>query len=380
MASPSAPKGLTPAQLKKFNEIATSSDPKQGAKHAADWAINQVRQNKANAAAGNPPVDPNANGGGPSGGGATPFIDPGLNSSPLDKNGQLDYSKDIKSIIDTAHNNYITSIKSKNPDQTDQYGNKLHYEYNPDGTISAITTAGDKENAAIAKRDAAAAGYTGIDLSKAPKVLSEGDLTDQYNSDYAARLDNATQFNDRNQARDVEDTRQQLAQRGIPFDPAFNDPNNPSGYAKALSGVKEHYDTLNRTAMNDATTGAHADVAQQVDSSVKGYNAWLAGQTSADSDAQFALGNDRQMASDYAGNFSAFNNNSDFDTSPYILQLDTLLQNGHISQQDHDDKVAALKEQTRVDSATINKLNKPTGSGSAPKSSGSAGGGFEFVS
>lgn len=372
------PKDLPPALADKYREIYQS----KGASHAANWAKNNITIAKqGGAAAGVVPGAAPGNG---------TFVSPGIKKPDVAPDGTVNGPKALQDIIDQATNDFNTKFAHNNPDQVDQYGNTLKYVRNPDGTISAGTTAGEKLSAAQKKYEEDKAGYKGIDLSGAPKVLTEGDLTDTYQKDYDARFANATQFNDRNQARDLEDTRQELAHRGIPFDPAQNDPNNPSGYAKAISGVKEHYDALNRTAMNDATAYAHGDVAQQVDSSVKGYNAWLAGQTAGDSSKQFILNADHTALSDYGANsFTPFQGGGDFSTAPYIAQIDALQSSGAISAADAALKKQQLAEQTRVDTSTIgvnaaqaNKLNKSgSGSSSGSKSSGnSSGGGFEIVS
>lgn len=95
-------------------------------------------------------------------------------------------------------------------------------------------------------------GLKPVDLSGAPKILTDNDLQATRQSAYNSLYGQATKNLDRNKARELEAQKQELAERGIPYDP--NDPN--SLYGKTIGGVNERYDTLYSDAENQANLGA----------------------------------------------------------------------------------------------------------------------------
>lgn len=119
-------------------------------------------------------------------------------------------------------------------------------------------------------------GYTGVDLGKAPKLMTDEDFQSERKSLEDSIYGQNTQYNDRNRARDLEETRQQLAERGIPFDPAaVYDPNTKNLYGKTLGTLNEKYEGLDRTARDNARTTASSLAAQEQQVNTNSYNAWV---------------------------------------------------------------------------------------------------------
>lgn len=91
-----------------------------------------------------------------------------------------------------------------------------------------------------------------LDLSGAPKVLTDNDLAASRQGAYQSIYDTSTQNLQRNKSRDLEAQKQELADRGIPYDPA----NPDSLYGKTVGSVNERYDQLYKDAENAANMGA----------------------------------------------------------------------------------------------------------------------------
>lgn len=87
-----------------------------------------------------------------------------------------------------------------------------------------------------------------LDLNGQPKVLSSDDITTQRKQIYDASYADQTKNLDRDQARQLEQQKQELADRGIPYTPG--DPN--SGYGKAIQGINEQFQGYRQTAENNA--------------------------------------------------------------------------------------------------------------------------------
>jgi hypothetical protein len=126
-----------------------------------------------------------------------------------------------------------------------------------------------------------------LDLSGAPKVLSADDLEASRQMDQDALYREETQYLDRNRARDLEETKQELANRGIPFDPAAaQNPNTGNLYGRTVGAVNENYQAQQQSALDRARTGSYERMATAAgvnktaydaftDSALKGYQSQL---------------------------------------------------------------------------------------------------------
>jgi len=82
---------------------------------------------------------------------------------------------------------------------------------------------------------------------------------DLYNKTYENQYSLETRGLDERKAREMEEAKQEAANRGLPYDPG----NPESAYGKALSGVTTRYDTLYANAANQATSAAQGAYAAQ---------------------------------------------------------------------------------------------------------------------
>jgi hypothetical protein len=97
-------------------------------------------------------------------------------------------------------------------------------------------------------------GLTPLDLSKAPKVLGAEDLAADRTRVYDASYAEGTKNLSRDQAMAMEEQKQELANRGIVYDPARQD----SLYAKTTGAVNERFDSQRTSAANNARVAADA--------------------------------------------------------------------------------------------------------------------------
>lgn len=131
--------------------------------------------------------------------------------------------------------------------------------------------------------DAALDGLGALDLSGAPKLLSDGDLERLRTENRDALYAEETKYLDRNRARSLEETKQEMAMRGIAYNPAEAfDPNSKDLYGRSIGAIEESYKADQQSALNRATTQADARMGVQVaankaqrdsfaDNAVKGY-------------------------------------------------------------------------------------------------------------
>lgn len=110
-----------------------------------------------------------------------------------------------------------------------------------------------------------------LDLANAPKVLTDNDLAASRQSAYQSIYDLSTKNLQRNKERDLEAQKQELAERGIPYDPA----NPDSLYGKTVGSINERYDQLYSDAENQANLGADARLTAQVNANSAASNAFL---------------------------------------------------------------------------------------------------------
>lgn len=100
-------------------------------------------------------------------------------------------------------------------------------------------------------------GFKPLDLSGAPKLLGDGDLEKLRQENQDALYAEDARFLDRNRARDLEEKKQELADRGISYNPeAEFDPNSKDLYGRTIGAVNENYSKEQQAALARARTGA----------------------------------------------------------------------------------------------------------------------------
>ena len=75
------------------------------------------------------------------------------------------------------------------------------------------------------------------------------------------------------QARDLEEAKQEAANRGLPYDPS----NRESAYGRAIGGVTDRYDDLYKTATNQAYLAANDAYATQGGLANQGFDSFMQG-------------------------------------------------------------------------------------------------------
>ena len=251
-------------------------------------------------------------------------------------------------------------FKRDNPDEVDEYGNTVTYTMGPDGKAVRTVKQGETAQKFSKMALAAAEGYDpAADRAKAEEA-TYGTLTKYY---------------DRDMAKEQEDAKQELANRGIPYDPAAaQDPNTKNLYGRTVGGITQRYQGLRDTAQQQAV--------------LSGNEAFRTTSTARDS----LLNSLMTGSNTYGSDFKNYVNNTiakSGDDSITLLSMsaDQYAKLRGISVQEAQAKIdnaredEKLKEVIRANKAgeklTQAQINKPTGGGGG--GSGSSGqGGFEL--
>ena len=172
--------------------------------------------------------------------------------------GQIDPGKAVPTIVGATQDDTKKTFDLSNPGTyTDSNGNVRKIATGDDGTVKVEEKAGPQSEAlkALIQKYLGDAGT--LDLSNVPKVLTDNDLLKTREQARNAIYSNATKYLERDRSRDMAETRQLLANRGIPIDLA--DPN--SAYGRAVGAVNDKYRDLDIEAQNQAEAGADARLA-----------------------------------------------------------------------------------------------------------------------
>lgn len=189
------------------------------------------------------------------------------------------------------------------------------------------------------------------DYSGAPKILTAGDLEAQRAAEEDLIYKKETQYNDRNRLRDLEETKQELANRGISYNPAAaNDPNTSNLYGKTVGSVEEKYSAADQSARDAAR-----------------------------------LGSTNLMANKAAVNKTAYDSFIDTATKSFTSQLDaanagnsvlnTLMSKYGLDKQEAQ-SILDRKSQERIAKMQIDASNRRSGGGGGGSSEG---GGFQII-
>ncbi len=115
-----------------------------------------------------------------------------------------------------------------------------------------------------------------MDLSGAPRLLNEGDITRTRQEAQDALFNENTQFLERNRQRDLAEVKQELANRGIPFNPtATFDPNTKDLYGRTIGAVNEGFRADQQRALDQARIGADQRISTLVDTNRKQYDQFV---------------------------------------------------------------------------------------------------------
>lgn len=112
--------------------------------------------------------------------------------------------------------------------------------------------------------------FKDLDLSGAPKILSSDDFGAARQSVYDSVYASNTKNLDRDRQRDLEATKQELANRGIPINFGGDDL-----YSKSVGSVNERYDQRDLDARNAANMQADQSLSTMANVNNTAYNAFM---------------------------------------------------------------------------------------------------------
>lgn len=293
-------------------------------------------------------------GGDPTGGG-------GLNNDVFNNDKTINTQKAIEQIGGAENTDFNKNWLASHPDETDQYGNTIHYTLDANGHVQRTITQGEQAKKFSQMALDAASNFHGDEDRQKAQDATYGTLTKYY---------------DRDMARERETAQQELANRGIPFDPAAEqDPNTSNLYGKTLGAIGQKYQGLKDTASQQSILSGNQAYQTDVDARDKMFR---------DAAAGSAL---------YGGNYGEYQNNvaqnlSDDDIAVLSMSADQYAKSRQMSLEDaiakRDDATKRLGIATAASSSAagnatslqIAQLNAKT----KLAASGDFAGGSEFAS
>jgi hypothetical protein len=221
--------GLTPEQIKKVQSTAQD----KGAYGTKATALANSLRKTAPTAGGAPTAGTPAAG--------TPTPDLGIN----DKTGQVNSTTATKTILDSSLNDTMKNFFMNNPgSQTDVLGNSQNVTIDPvTGQTKVAQNAGGALSSATTAFGNAAAGLGGNGRKTAQDATFN----------YLMRYDST------DKSREMEDAKQELANRGIPVDPTPG-----SLWSKTMESIDRKYQDRADQANNQAITAGNQYYATDV--------------------------------------------------------------------------------------------------------------------
>lgn len=224
-----------------------------------------------------------------------PFQDPGgaVEKGTVSPSGTVDPVAAADDVSKAETNDINTNFNLSQPRIiTDENGNTREVIRNPDGTVTVKDTAGG-----ISK--------TFKDLATAAAETFNGDVSRQRAEE--ATYNTLTKYYDRDMAKEMEDSKQELANRGIPYNPeAAQDPNTKDLYGRTVGGISSKYRALKDDASQKAV--------------LAGNEAYRTDSTARDSFLRALM----EGASTFGGKFGPYNNTVSTDSSADTKDILTL--------------------------------------------------------
>lgn len=268
--------GLTPEQVARVKETAEAKGA-YGAKGAAlAQEIRKRNEKRASAGAtGSPEAQP--------GGVGTPPVPVTTETKPVDLGvekgtGMIDPAKAGGVLTGAEEKDAEKTFNMNNPGiQVDQFGNKRIITRDPaTGEVTVRAEGGELANNAKGILGGALEnlGTKGnLDLSGAPKILETGDVRSEAQRVGDANFAYLTRNVDRDKRREMEATKQELAERGIPID--YGNPD--SMWNKATGAVNQRFDEINAAANQQAIIGRDASMGALISGQNVARDAFLKG-------------------------------------------------------------------------------------------------------
>jgi len=276
-------------------------------------------------------------GGGVAGGSGV--VGPTVSKGTVGKTGTIDPVQASEDVAKAEADDIATNFQLEHPQIiTDANGNTREITRHADGTVTVKDTAGGISQTFKDLATAAAQSFNGDEDRKKAEEATYGTLTKYY---------------DRDMARELEDQKQELANRGIPYDPvAAQDPNTKNLYGKTIGAINEKYRGLKDQASQQAV--------------ITGNQAYATTSAARDSFLNGVLNG----ASTFSGNFGPYSNSVTTDSSGDTKDILTMGAGQYMTKY-------GIDQDTYTKKLAIAKQGSGGGGG---KSSGSSdsGGGFDL--
>ncbi len=267
-----------------------------------------------------------------------PFQDPGgvIEKGTVSAQGTVDPVLASDQVSKAETNDINTNWNLSQPRIiTDENGNTREVIRNPDGTVTVKDTAGGLSKTFKDLATAAAETFNGSVSRQRAEEATYGTLTRYY---------------DRDMAKEMEDQKQELANRGIPYNPdAAQDPNTKDLYGRTIGGISQKYRGLKDAAAQAAVTAGNQAYAVDASARDSFMNAVING------------------ASTFGGKFNPYSNTVSTDSSADTKDLLTLSAAQYMSKY-------GIDQNTYTQKLAIAKQ----GSGGGGGGSSSSSGGFEM--
>ncbi len=254
------------------------------------------------------------------------------------KTGTVDPAKGAEVLIDQKKDDVDTQFKLNQPMRmTDQNGNVRLITRDPEtGEVTITDELGGTAKKFKDLAEAAAQTWQSQTTRKNAEEATYGTLTKYY---------------DRDQSREMEDAKQELANRGIPYDPAAaQDPNSKNLYGKTIGGIGQKYQGLKDTASQQAVLSGNAAYATDVGAQKAFMDSVMSG------------------AAQFSGSWSPYQNTIDAGSTDDVSDMIKLSAQQYMAKY-------GIDQDTYIKKKALSQQNRGGGS----SSSSSSGGGFEIT-
>lgn len=316
------PDGLTKKQIA---QIKADADTGYGLR--AQKTANQLGKKLSKAPAPVTPVDS--------------VVDPvttGAGAAVDSKTGTVDPTQASDALKKQKEEDTNTQFKLDHPMRmTDQNGNVRIIQRDP--TTGEITITDELGGTAKKFKD----------LADAAAQTWQGQTTRQ-NAE-AATYGTLTKYYDRDKAKEMEDAKQELANRGIPYDPAAaQDPNTKNLYGRTIGGIDQKYQGLKDTASQQAVLSGNQAYATNVAAQQAFLNSVMSG------------------ASQFSGSWTPYQNNIDPGSTDDVADMIKLSAAQYMAKY-------GIDQDTYLKKKALAQQNKSSGA----SSNSNSGGGFEIT-
>ncbi len=298
--------GLSPEQIARVKSVAQDKGA-YGAKGAA--LANEIRKRNERKA-----QQPGTGTGTGTGTGANPQPGAPIVNTVADVDlgvkpgvGTIDPQRAGAAITGAEDRDVDQTFKMNNPgQQIDAFGNKKIVRRDP--VTGEVTTEVQTGALGSAAQGAASDAMTNlrlkgnIDLSGAPKILETGDVRSEAQKVGDANYAFLTRNAERDKRREMEATKQELAERGIPID--YGNPD--SMWSKATGAINQRYDELDQAASNQAIIGRDASTGVLISGQKTARDAFVQGATTEAENARAQASATLGAAGATAGEFSPY--------------------------------------------------------------------------